>query len=196
LYLKCPLFMRAIFKNHLCVPEVNFPKYHCNITSKRFIFESTWKRTSDKLHQSHFERRLIRTTPEKLFVIVAEVDKYKEFVPYCLDSKIISQKGNILEAELVVGFKLLEERYKSIVTLEYPKNIKVAVTSSSLFHYLTNSWEFEAGPEPNTCWTSFAVAFKFKSEIHRTLTDIFFNEVQKRMLHAFEQRANDLEHKK
>jgi coenzyme Q-binding protein COQ10 len=58
---------------------------------------------------------------------VADVDKYKEFVPYCTDSKILSRKNNVMEAELVVGFKLLEERYTSIVTLDKPKSIKVLI---------------------------------------------------------------------
>ena len=97
-----------------------------------------------------------------------------------------------MEAELAVGFKIFEERYTSRITWEKPTNIQVVVTSSNLFHYLNNSWEFEPGDEPNTCWTSFSVAFKFRSELHRTITDIFFSEVQKRMLFAFEEGCGQL----
>lgn len=122
------------------------------------------------------------------------VDKYYEFVPWCTDSKILKYEPekNIMEGELAVGFKLLSERYTSVITWDRAKWIKVSVTSGKLFHYLNNLWTFEPGPEANTCWTSFEVAFKFRSEIHRTATDIFFNEVQKRMLHAFEERCQQL----
>jgi len=162
---------------------------------KRTIFGQSWRHhNSDKLHKSHFERRLLRVSPENLFKVVLDVDKYQEFVPWVKDSKILQRDENkkCMEAELAVGFKLFEERYTSQVTWEESKSILVSVTSNNLFHYLHNSWEFAQGEQPNTCWTSFTVVFKFRSEIHRTITDIFFSEVQKRMLFAFEERCKIL----
>jgi len=164
-----------------------------------FPWNSPWTThsgNSDKLHRSHFEKRLINCSVDHLFDIVADVEKYHEFVPYCLSSKVLKREGNTMEAEMVVGFKFLEEKYTSVVTLDWPKSIKVSVLSSKLFHYLTNSWEFEPGSEPDTCWTSFEVSFQFKSEIHRTINDMFFSEVQKRMLFAFENRCKELSHEK
>src|SRR5690606_27551843 len=104
------------------------------------------------------------------------------------------------EAELVVGTSLLalpvEERYVSRVSLARPRaiNVQLAPQSSQLFHFLSNSWRFEPGPPhlPAACWTSFAVAFKWRSQLHKVLTDLLFDQVYRRMLAAFDQRCHQL----
>jgi coenzyme Q-binding protein COQ10 len=68
---------------------------------------------------------IFSVSPEKMFKIVADVEKYREFVPYCKGSKIISSNGNSMKAELTVGFHSFEEKYVSNVDLDHPNKVKV-----------------------------------------------------------------------
>lgn len=80
---------------------------------------------STVLHNYKFT---LRTSPENVYSVVANVEQYKYFVPYVKESKIL--RGNIkegeMEAELVVGFGPVEERYTSLVKL-LPKKIDVSL---------------------------------------------------------------------
>lgn len=68
-------------------------------------------------------------------------------------------------------------RYTSKVTLHSPVRIESRVDDSTLFHHLTNKWEFRPGPSPSTCWLSFDVDFAFKSPLYRQIASVFFEEV-------------------
>ncbi|URE14804.1 Polyketide cyclase / dehydrase and lipid transport [Musa troglodytarum] len=72
------------------------------------------------------ERRVIGYSPEQLFDVVAAVDMYEDFLPWCQRSRIIKRKSDeSFDAELEIGFKLLVESYVSHVEMEKPKYIKV-----------------------------------------------------------------------
>lgn len=66
-----------------------------------------------------------RYTPEQVYDVVAGVDLYEEFVPWCKKSKVLSRKDNRMDAELEIGFKMFVERYISHVELKPPNLIKV-----------------------------------------------------------------------
>ena len=67
----------------------------------------------------------LSVSPQQLFDVVADVDRYKEFLPFCTDSRVIKRSDKELKAELAVGFRFLEERYTSIIELDPYKSIKV-----------------------------------------------------------------------
>ncbi|KAK6160699.1 hypothetical protein DH2020_004080 [Rehmannia glutinosa] len=106
------------------------------------------------------ERRVLGYSPEQLFNVVAAVDLYEDFVPWCQRSEIIRHNPDgSFHAELEIGFKFLVESYVSHVELNKPKSIKTTSSQSSLFDHLINIWEFNPGPVPGTCnlyfwWTS------------------------------------------
>lgn len=69
-----------------------------------------------------------RYSPEQMFAVVAAVDLYEDFVPWCQRSRIIRRHGDgSFDAELEIGFKFLVESYVSHVEMEKPKYIKVRV---------------------------------------------------------------------
>ena len=115
---------------------------------------------------------------------MADVEKYKEFLPWCKESRVlhVHKKGEKFDAELVIGFQLVEERYVSRVTLEKPHQINVSVISSKALSYLSNTWVFEKGPKEGETTVKFSVNFKFRHELHRRLVDIFFGIVYKTMV--------------
>eukprot|EP00884_Botryococcus_braunii_P023456 jgi/Botrbrau1/9795/Bobra.0322s0003.1 len=148
---------------------------------------------SGDISKRHQERKLIGYSPEQMYEVVADVEKYKEFVPWCQKSKILSTRASrFVKAELEVGFNLFVERYTSDVHLHPPVKVVSHVNDSSLFDHLDSTWEFKPGPVPGTTWLTFYVDFAFKSPLYRHVACLFFDEVVKRMITAFEARCRQV----
>ena len=138
---------------------------------------------------THAERRFLPYSQEQLFALVADVERYPEFLPWCVAARVRSRQENVLVADLVIGFKMVRERFTSRVTLGPPARIDVEYTEGPL-RYLNNHWVFE--PQPNGCMIDFFVDFEFKSMILQKLIGALFNEAVRRMVGAFESRAHAL----
>jgi coenzyme Q-binding protein COQ10 len=145
---------------------------------------------------THAEKRLLPYTPQQLFDLVAQVERYPEFLPWCLASRIKTREGNEFTADLVIGFKMFREKFTSRVKLDPHKRIDVTYTHGPL-RYLNNHWIFEPvppGPDLPKGGTmlDFYVDFEFHSKILQSLIGALFNEAVRRMVHAFEMRAKQL----
>ena len=138
----------------------------------------------------HEERRIIKHTPNNLFNLVADVKKYPEFLPWCLGARIKKENLTSFEADLIIGFKIYKEIYSSKITLDKKKKKIIVDYKDGPFEYLQNYWIFKENPDG--CEIEFMVDFKFKSIFLQTLMETFFNEAVKRMVKAFENRANEL----
>lgn len=139
---------------------------------------------------THAEQKNLPYTPEQLFDLVAEVDLYPQFLPWCIASRITRREGDILYADLVIGYKMVREKFGSKVTLNKPDHIHVEYLSGPM-KYLSNHWRFIREPD-GSCTIDFYVEFEFKNIIFQKLMDVFFNEAVRRMVAAFEARARDL----
>ena len=140
---------------------------------------------------SHFEQKELPYTPQQMFDLVASVDKYKEFAPWCVASRINKWEGDsIFYADLIVGYKLFREKFVSKVILDTPREITIEYQKGPLKN-LTNHWIFSEG-ENGSCVIDFSVEFEFKNIALQTLATMFFNEVVKRMIGAFEARAHQI----
>ncbi|SNB61098.1 coenzyme Q-binding protein COQ10 [Arboricoccus pini] len=138
----------------------------------------------------HSEKRRLPYTPEQVFNVVAEVDKYPEFLPWCKACRITRRQGDVFFADLIVSFKVYRERFTSKVVLDHPRQIDVEYIDGP-FRYLKNRWRFEEDGEGG-CIVDFFVDFEFKSRILQGLIGLLFNEAVQRMVRAFEERANEL----
>lgn len=138
----------------------------------------------------HVEKRNLPYTPEQLFTLVAEVDKYQQFLPWCQSSVIKRREGDIFYADLVIGYKRIREKFGSKVTLDHPNRINVEYLSGPM-KYLRNYWQF-IREEDGSCTIDFYVDFEFKNIILQNLMGVFFNELVRRMVTAFEQRAKQI----
>lgn len=139
---------------------------------------------------THAEKRHLPWRPDQLFRLVAEVDKYPEFLPWCKAARIVRREGNVFRADLVVAFKVFRERFRSRVTLDPPRGIDVEYIDGP-FRYLNNHWRFEEAPDGG-CIVDFYVDFEFRSKILQQLIGLLFNEAVQRMVRAFEARARAL----
>ncbi|KAJ4841544.1 hypothetical protein Tsubulata_001752 [Turnera subulata] len=120
------------------------------------------------LSKVYEEKRVIGYSPEQLFDVVAAVDLYHGFVPWCQRSDVLRRyPDGSFDAELEIGFKFLVESYVSHVELKRPEFVKTTVSESTLFDHLINIWEFKPGPVPGSCDVHFFVDFKFQSPLYR-----------------------------
>ena len=140
---------------------------------------------------THAEKRLLPYTPEQMFDLVAEVERYPDFLPWCMAARVRARKSqdNVVVADLVIGYKIFRERFTSRVELERPRRINVFY-SEGPFKYLNNHWIFEPGE--GGCLIDFYVDFEFRSRFLQRAIGIVFNEAVRRMVDAFEKRARQL----
>lgn len=143
---------------------------------------------------THAEKRLLPFTPEQMFSLVADVAKYPEFLPWCTATRIRSEGGDELVADMVIGFKMFREKFTSRVHLSHPDRIDV-VYEKGPFKYLNNHWKFRPHSGQNGeahVEIDFYVDFEFHSAILQKVIGAVFNEAVQRMVNAFEQRAHAL----
>ncbi|PHQ72178.1 MAG: ubiquinone-binding protein [Sneathiella sp.] len=139
---------------------------------------------------THAEERVVPYTAKQMFDLVAAIDLYPEFLPWCVGARINERNDNVVLADLVIGFKLFREKFTSRVTLD-EENCSIHVEyMDGPFRYLNNHWKFMDGPEG--CTISFFVDFEFRSFILQKTIGMLFNEAVTRMISAFEARADDL----
>lgn len=138
----------------------------------------------------HFEQRFLPFTPAQLFALVADVERYPEFLPWCLGAKIRErQSDNAFTADLVIGYKALREKFTSVVTLDEPDMISVRYVAGPLKH-LNNEWRFTEAA--GGCDIAFYVDFGFRSSLLGSMMDLFFDKAFRKMVVAFEGRAEEL----
>ena len=125
-----------------------------------------------------------------MFEMVADVEKYPEFLPWCVGARIFKREEGAFFADLMIGYKMIRERFTSRVRLD-PANRRIDVRYiEGPFKYLENHWIFREHPEG--CLIDFFVDFEFKSRFLQRVIQPFFNEAVKRMVRAFESRAEQL----
>ncbi len=137
----------------------------------------------------HEERRVLPYRPDQLFDLVAEIERYPEFLPWCVAARVRERRGNVITGDLVIGFKMFRERFTSRVELTRPDRIDVSYTDGP-FRHLANHWVFN--PHPVGCELDFFVDFEFRSRLLDKLIGALFDEAVRRMVAAFETRAKAL----
>lgn len=138
---------------------------------------------------SHAERRVLPYSAEQLFTLVADIERYPEFLPWCVAARHRKREGNVVWSDLVIGFRMIRERFVSKVTLTPPTRIDVEYVDGPL-KFLRNHWLFI--PRDGGCEIDFYVEFEFRSRVLERLIGALFHQATRRMVNAFEARAADL----
>lgn len=129
-----------------------------------------------------------------MFDLVADVERYPEFVPLCsalkVRQRIAKPDGTeVLIADMTVSFKLIKESFTSRVTLDR-ENLKILVEYlQGPFRNLENRWGFEPKGE-GACEVSFYLAYEFRSRMLAMLMGSMFDAAFGRFSAAFEKRAD------
>ncbi len=139
-------------------------------------------------------RRRVRHSAADMFDLVADVERYPEFVPLCSQLRVRNRSEKIdgvevVVADMTVAFKLLHETFKSRVTLDRP-NLQILVEYlEGPFSRMENRWEFHALGE-QLCEVRFFIAYEFRSRTLGMLMGAMFDAAFRRFAEAFERRAD------
>ena len=139
-------------------------------------------------------KRRVRHTAPQMFDLVADVERYPEFVPLCQSLKIRQRTPQadgteIVVADMTVSFKLIRESFTSRVTLDRA-NLKILVEYlKGPFSNLENRWTFDAKSETD-CEVGFFLAYEFRSRMLALLMGTVFDAAFQRFAAAFEKRAD------
>jgi coenzyme Q-binding protein COQ10 len=139
----------------------------------------------------HNETRLLPYTPDQMFTLVADVGRYPEFLPWCLGARVREQTSEMVLADLMIGFKMVREKFTSRVWLDQAaRRIEVEYIDGP-FKRLSNTWNFNDAPDGG-CRLEFHLEFEFSSLVLQKLIGVLFHEAVRRMVAAFENRAKQL----
>ncbi|WP_024585745.1 type II toxin-antitoxin system RatA family toxin [Aliihoeflea sp. 2WW] len=139
--------------------------------------------------------RRVRHSPEQMFALVADVEKYPQFLPMCEALSVRSKKERhgltMLIADMTVGYKALRETFTSNVVLKPAENIIDVSYVDGPFRYLDNRWHFEATEDGGTA-VHFFIDYEFKSRILGAMMGAMFDRAFRMFAEAFEKRADDI----
>ena len=139
--------------------------------------------------------RQVRHSPVEMFNLVADVEKYPEFLPLCEDLRIRrrAQSGEGIETlvtEMSVGYKAIRETFTTRVTLDEPRLRILVEYVEGPFSYLENRWTFK--PDPLGCLVEFYITYEFKSFALGLLMGAVFDKAFRKFVQAFEERADSV----
>ena len=143
----------------------------------------------------HSETRALPYTADQMYALVADVESYPEFLPWTSAARIRSRTqgvdgSEVMEADLVISFKVFRERFGSRVTL-WPAVRRIETEYlDGPFEYMKSNWRLD---EAETgCIVHFDVDFALRSRLLQSAAELFFHEAMKRVVRAFEVRAKEL----
>ena len=140
--------------------------------------------------------RRVRHRAEQMFDLVADVEKYPEFVPLC-QSLTVRQRNTdgagreVIVADMTVSFKLVSESFTSRVTLDRPNQKILVEYLRGPFSKLENRWNFTPQGEASSD-VAFFLAYEFKSRMLAMLMGAMFDAAFQRFAGAFEKRADQV----
>ena len=142
------------------------------------------------------EEQIINFSKEQMFDLVADIDSYSEFLPWCDNSNIISKvkeedKDTMLIADLDIGYKSLSYTYRSEVKLSNNKDYIKVNHLEGPFKHLINEWKFEEISN-DQCRVSFFIDFELSSKLFNLLMNEFFDVAFKKMVNSFKDRAKKI----
>lgn len=149
----------------------------------------------------HQDSRDLPYTARQMFDLVADVEKYPEFLPWNSAARIRARKtlangSEEIAADLVISFKVFRERFGSRVVLwpKDPESGALKIDTEYLdgpFKYMRSGWIFTDRDEGG-CHVEFFVDFEFRNAILQKLIGVVFHEAMSRIVKAFEDRARAL----
>ena len=142
----------------------------------------------------HSEIRELPYTAQEMYDLVADVARYPEFLPWCAAARIRSRRpfeaGEVMDADLVISFKVFRERFGSRVTLYDDERRIDTEYLDGPFRYMKSTWAFS--DRDGGCTVHFDVDFEFKNRVLQGVIGVVFNEAMQRIVRAFEDRAKSL----
>lgn len=140
----------------------------------------------------HHEIKTLPYSATQMYDLVADVASYPQFLPWNSAARITSRRpidgGEMMEADLVISFKVFRERFASRVLL-YPGEKRIDTEYlDGPFKHMKSTWGFK-DREDGGCDVEFFVDFEFRNAILQGIIGMVFNDAMQRIVRAFERRA-------
>jgi coenzyme Q-binding protein COQ10 len=139
--------------------------------------------------------RRVRHSANEMFDLVADVERYPEFVPLCQTLRVrrrtSGEKGvEVLLCDMAVGYRAIREKFTSRVTLDRAQLRVLVEYVEGPFSYLENVWNFCDEPQPPDSRIEFFISYEFRSRILAGLMGSMFDAAFRKFAQAFETRAD------
>ncbi|MFN3845936.1 MAG: type II toxin-antitoxin system RatA family toxin [Paracoccaceae bacterium] len=143
----------------------------------------------------HSEIRVLPYSAQEMYDLVADVASYPKFLPWNSAARIRSRSprpdgSEVMEADLVISFKVFRERFGSRVVLWPDRHQIDTEYLDGPFKHMRSTWIFRDAP--GGCEVDFFVDFEFRNAILQSIIGVVFNDAMQRVVRAFERRAADL----
>ena len=135
-------------------------------------------------------KKKLNYSNKQMFDLISDVTKYPEFLPWCKNSNIYNKSNDIFYSDMEIGFNLIKETFTSKVTLVESAKVHSEAVSGP-FKKMNNIWEIDYISDKE-CEINLIIEFEFKSFIYQNIIGQLFELASKKMITAFEQRANYL----
>jgi coenzyme Q-binding protein COQ10 len=143
---------------------------------------------------THREKRVLPYSAQQMYDLVADVGRYPEFLPWTAAARVRSRKDfgdhEVMEADLVISFKVFRERFGSRVVLRPGMREIDTEYIEGPFKHMKSTWAFR--DVAGGCEVEFFVDFEFRNAILQKVIGVVFNEAMHRVVRAFEARAAEL----
>ena len=138
--------------------------------------------------------RRVQHSATDMFDLVADVERYPEFVPLCRSLSVRkrttdSEGRDVIVADMTVAYKLIHETFTSRVTLDRPKLEILVEYLEGPFRKMNNRWMFRP-TDDHACEVEFFIAYEFRSRTLGMLMGAVFDAAFRRFAAAFERRAD------
>jgi len=127
---------------------------------------------------------------KQMFDLISDVGKYPDFLPWCISTNIYNQSNDIFYSDMEIGFKLIKENFTSKVTVIESKKVYSEAISGP-FKKMNNIWKIDYVSDKE-CEINLFIEFEFKSFLLQNIIGKLFEAASKKMITAFEERANYL----
>lgn len=145
---------------------------------------------------THAESRHLPYTARQMYDLVADVASYPQFLPWTAAARVrrVSERDDgakVMEADLVISFKVFRERFGSRVTLWEEAGVIETEYLDGPFEHMRSNWRFEPAGDGG-CIVHFDVDFALRNRLLQSAAELFFYEAMRRVVSAFEARAKEL----
>jgi coenzyme Q-binding protein COQ10 len=140
---------------------------------------------------AHSHKRLhLKYSVRQLFDLVADVERYPDFLPWVIAARIRRREDQVLWVDMTIGTRFLRKQFFTVALLERPHRIDIK-SYDPLFERFEQKWNFESATEGGTN-IEYHVDFKFRSRLLQTLIGASFADRAMAMMEAYRHRARRL----
>ena len=139
---------------------------------------------------NHFIETILPYSPKQLYDLVADIESYPKFIPWCDAARILEREGSVVLADLVIRFKGVGGKYTSRVLFDENEHEISVELAQGPFEHLYQGWKFSKIAVGTKI--EFDIDFALRSKFLEKIVDLMFYDACKKMMEAFTNRAKEL----